>query len=193
MDPEMVGMGIPLVVVVPQHDVRPHPPHHVHDATQDVVERGSHEGIGMIIVRGIGHAGVAVPEQHDLVVPDDRRGLLELALANRAEVLAHRRRLHRRIEDVPRLPPGGGQQHRLHPGIGVPSHRTRPFGALIVRMGMQRQESVVHAGCEYRSCGTQPVNRRPPPAAQRNPPGTPRPGGSSGNADRRVAPDPLQR
>ena len=74
---------------------------------------------------GAVHAGVAVAEQVQLVVPDGRDARLEFGEAHGVQVLAHLGRVHRRVEDVTLLPAGAAHQHR--PGtLGLVAGDTKP-------------------------------------------------------------------
>ena len=77
--PEVVGVGVHAVGAVAHDHVRPLGPHQGHQAAHRLVEIGVGEVLRVRVGLGAGHAGVAVPEEVQLVVADDADAVVELA------------------------------------------------------------------------------------------------------------------
>ena len=111
-----------------------------------LVERGLAErgrvGVGL----GVGHARVAVAEEHRLVVADDVGGRLQLGHPDPPDVGPHLGRVHGGVEDVALLAAGAAHQHGAHALGVVLGHRRRALGGLVVgvRVDAQEAEAVGH-------------------------------------------------
>ena len=115
-------MGVSLVIVVPQNELRLLAANNLDKPGKHVIERNIHEGILMLVVLRIRHPRIAVAEHDDLVVADDLGCLLEFVATDLGESIRHPGAIHGGIQYVAGLAAGGGDQHAAHAGIGIARH-----------------------------------------------------------------------
>ena len=142
MHPDVVGVRVPAgVVAVGDHHLRTLVPHDAHEAADGLVEIGIGEVLGMGVRLGVGHAGVAVAEQVQRVVADDRHRVVELTHAHRGEVFAGLGRVGGRIEDVARLAPRAGDEHGVHALGVVAGDRGRALRRFVIGVRVHREHA----------------------------------------------------
>src|SRR4029453_15942990 len=111
------------------------------------------EGVGMGVGRRVGHPGVAVAEQDDLVVADDSGAPVEAGAADRGDVGADLGAVHGGVEDVAGLTAGAGHEHGAHALGVVAGDRARALRRLVVGVGVDGQQAervVGHRRPRYR-------------------------------------------
>jgi hypothetical protein len=105
--------------------------------TAAVVEVGAVEAVGVLVVDGPDHAGVAVAEEMMLVDAEDRDRIGELT----ATVLDERHVTEVDARQVlPRLPAGAGHDDGPHPFGDRPGEDPSTGDRLVVGMGMDAQQ-----------------------------------------------------
>ncbi len=95
----------------------------------------------MCVRLAVGHAGVAVAEHHDLVVPDDGGRLGELGGTDGADVGPHLGTVHGRVEDVALLAAGAADEHGADAFAAVLGDGARALRRLVVGMGVHGEEA----------------------------------------------------
>jgi hypothetical protein len=154
VDPQVVGVRVAALVVAVGHDhLRALATDDLDQPADGLVERGVGEGVGVGVGRRVGHARVAVAQQHDLVVADDLGGPLELPQADGGQVGHDVGLVHGGVEDVARLAAGAGDEHGTDALGVVPGDRAGPLGRLVVRVGVhghQAERGVGHRRSRYR-------------------------------------------
>ncbi len=142
MHPDVVGVRVPAgVVAVGDHHLRTLVPHDAHEAADGLVEVGIGEVLGVGVGLGVGHARVAVAEQVQRVVADDRHRVVELAHAHGREVFAGLGGVGGRIEDVARLAPGAGDQNGVHALGVIMGDRGRALRRFVVGVRVHREHA----------------------------------------------------
>src|SRR6266536_3020554 len=81
MGAEVVGMRVAAALVVGEHDLRPLLADDPDEPPDRLVEIGVDEGVGMPVGLGVGHAGVAIPEEVVLADVEDLQRLGQLLAA----------------------------------------------------------------------------------------------------------------
>ena len=134
-------MGVALLVVaVGDHHLRALPADDLDQPAHGLVQRRVGEGRRVGVGLGLGHARVAVAQQHDLVVADDlgRRGQLVHADLCRFSRTSGRSMAGLRMS--PSSPPVQHTRVVRTPRRGVEGHRAGSLGRLVVGVGMDREQ-----------------------------------------------------
>src|SRR3954452_17811675 len=121
-----------LAVGIRDDDLRPLATNDRDQATHGFVELGAGEAPRVLVLRRVGHAGVAVAEPDHLVVADHFGGGGELAAAHTWQVGADLGRVHRGVEDSARLTTGAAPQNASRPLVVVAGDRSGALRGLVV-------------------------------------------------------------
>jgi hypothetical protein len=112
-----------------------------HQAADGFVEVGVGEVVRVGVVLGVGHPGVAVAEQIELVVSDDPDALGELPHADGTDVGPGLGAVGLLVQDVARLTAGAADEHGPYALGRVAGHGGCTLGGFVVRMGMDREHA----------------------------------------------------
>ena len=143
VDADVVGVLVAALagVGVADDHLRAFHAHDAHQPADGLVEVGVREVVGMGVVLGVGHAGVPVPEEVELVVPDDPDALLQLLEADGREIGPGLGAVGLLVEDVAGLAAGARDEHRVHPFGHVPGHGGGALRGFVVGVGVHRQHA----------------------------------------------------
>ena len=140
----MIGVRIPLVVVVAQHDMRTFPAHDLDHAAEHLVEVLIAQRLRPGVVIRTGHAGIAKPEELDGRVSDDRRRIRELRGTHLSEIRLVHDAVKGGIQDVACLAARRRHENRVDALIHIPGDRCCALGGFIVGMRVKGEKSAFH-------------------------------------------------
>ena len=137
-------MGIAgLIVAVDDHGLGAGAPDDGHQATGRLVERRGGEAVRVGVGLGTGHARVAVPEHHDLVVADHLGGPGQFQASDPGQIGPDLGRVQGGIEDLPLGPVRAADEDGAHPLGVVAGDRARPLGGLVIGVGVDGEQATI--------------------------------------------------